>query len=96
MKPSAEELLEKEALDAESFDWAGEEKDALISMNKGLLALLRAERYAVLIRSNALNAVLAIPEMKIPPGAIHYAVGTVGGFNQALAVVREAIAMEMR
>lgn len=101
IKQSAE--IERELAEdlerAESFDWDKGSKDALISMNKGLLALLRAERYAVYVREIKLEAILQMPE-KAPcyvDGCENkYEAGEISGYNQHRAEVREIANKEVK
>lgn len=91
MSKSFEQELIEDLERTESFDWDKESKDALISMNKGLLAVLRAERYAVYVREVKLQQILAMPWKEPCPidGCENkYEAGEMSGYNRALSDVK--------
>lgn len=99
MSENIEQELAEDLERAESFDWDKESKDALISMNKGLLALLHAERYAVYVREVKLQEILAMPWKEPCPieGCENkYEAGEMSGYNKCLADTKAIAKREIK
>lgn len=96
MSESIEQKAAEDLERAESFDWDKESKDALISMNKGFLALLRAERYAVYVLGVKLEEILQMSESKPAHTLTPYGTGFKDGYNKCLADTKAIAKREIK